>query len=183
MKSFGLLALRLTTGGLLMGHGAQKLWGSFNGPGPIGTAGWLESLDLKPGPFWAQVAGWSEFGGGLLTALGFMHPVGPVVSMAPMLMAATTAHKGKPIWVAEGGAELPLVNMAAMTALTFTGSGKIALDAILGTRLGWKTTILLFAGVGYGLSQAMGKQPQQMLQDAQSTATEAVHAVREQVAA
>jgi putative oxidoreductase len=52
-----------------------------------------------------------------------------------MAMAATTAHKGKPIWVTEGGAELPLTNMAAATALILNGPGKWSLDRALGLSL------------------------------------------------
>src|SRR5215218_7704938 len=47
------LALRLCTGGLLAGHGAQKLFGSFGGYGLAGTAGWLESMGMRPGKPWA----------------------------------------------------------------------------------------------------------------------------------
>src|SRR5688572_23388419 len=74
----GLLALRLTAGGLLAGHGAQKLFGAFGGHGLEGTAGWLESIGLRPGKPWATLAGLSEFGGGALTALGLGGPLGPV---------------------------------------------------------------------------------------------------------
>src|SRR5829696_3487972 len=71
----GLLALRLTTGGLMAGHGAQKLFGSFGGHGLKGTTGFMESLGLKPSKQWATLAGASEFGSGLLTALGFGGPI------------------------------------------------------------------------------------------------------------
>ena len=60
MKDAGLLAMRLTTGGLLAGHGAQKLFGSFGGYGLEGTGGWLESLGLKPGKTWAAMAGLAQ---------------------------------------------------------------------------------------------------------------------------
>ncbi|MGH3579688.1 MAG: DoxX family membrane protein, partial [Mycobacterium sp.] len=53
MKDLGLLALRVTTGGLLAGHGAQKLFGTFGGHGLEGTGGFMESLGLKPGQRWA----------------------------------------------------------------------------------------------------------------------------------
>src|SRR5205085_12491465 len=121
MKSLGLLLLRLTFGGLMMGHGAQKLFGAFEGHGPEGTGQFLESMGMRPGRFWAQVAGWTEFGGGLLTALGFLHPAGPMLTVAPMVMATTKAHAGKPIWVTSGGAELPVTNLAIAGALTLAG--------------------------------------------------------------
>src|SRR5690242_10531463 len=104
----GLLTLRLTAGGLMAGHGAQKLFGSFGGHGLAGTAGFLGSLGLKPGKPWAVIAGASEFGSGLLTALGLFSPIGPIAMCAPMIMASATVHAGKPIWTTSGGAELPL---------------------------------------------------------------------------
>ena len=58
-----LLIVRLVQGSLMAGHGAQKLFGSFSGPGLEGTAGFMEILDLKPGRPWAVMAGLSEFGG------------------------------------------------------------------------------------------------------------------------
>src|SRR5579883_2370430 len=70
LTDMGLLAMRLTTGTLLAGHGAQKLFGVFKGPGLKGTGGWLESLGMKPGHYWAVLAGGAEFFGGLTTALG-----------------------------------------------------------------------------------------------------------------
>jgi uncharacterized membrane protein YphA (DoxX/SURF4 family) len=53
MTDLALLVLRVVTGGLLAGHGAQKLFGSFGGPGLNGTASWLESMGLRPGALWA----------------------------------------------------------------------------------------------------------------------------------
>jgi putative oxidoreductase len=138
MGNLAALILRLAVGGLMAGHGAQKLFGSFNGPGIEGTSGFMEMLGLKPGRQWAYLAGLSEFGGGVLTLLGFLSPVGPLGVIGAMSMATKTAHGGKPIWVTEGGAELPVTNMAAATALILNGPGKYALDRALGARLpGW----------------------------------------------
>ena len=135
MVNLAALILRLVLGGLLAGHGAQKLFGSFSGPGLEGTSGFMEMLGLKPGRPWAYLAGLSEFGGGVLTVLGFLNPLGPIGVIGAMAMATTTAHKGKPIWVTEGGAELPLTNMAAATALILNGPGKWSLDRALGLSL------------------------------------------------
>src|SRR5919201_1225803 len=83
MQDVGLLLLRLTVGGLLAGHGGQKLFGWFSGPGLEGVGGMMEKLGLQPGQRWATIAGCGELGGGLCTALGFMHPVGPISMLAP----------------------------------------------------------------------------------------------------
>lgn len=131
----GLLILRLVVGGLLAGHGSQKLFGWFSGPGLKGTAGMVESMGFKPGPPWAVVASASEFGGGVLTATGLLHPLGPIGTLGSMFVAATKVHWGKPIWVTKGGAELPVINMAVALALTMTGPGRFSLDHLLGIRL------------------------------------------------
>ena len=129
------LILQVVLGGLLAGRGAQKLFGSFSGPGLKGTSGFMEMLGLKPGRPWAWLAGLSEFAGGVLTLLGFLNPIGPIGVIGSMAMATITAHGGKPIWVTEGGAELPVTNIAAATALVVNGPGKWSLDRALGIRL------------------------------------------------
>jgi putative oxidoreductase len=78
-----LLILRVVVGSLLVGHGAQKLFGAFGGHGLAGTAAWLESIGLRPGRPWALVAGLSEFGGGLLLALGSSIRSAPSPSWPP----------------------------------------------------------------------------------------------------
>jgi putative oxidoreductase len=50
-------------------------------------------------------------------------------------MATRKAHWGKPIWVTEGGAELPLLNIAVSTALMIREPDRYSLDRILGIRL------------------------------------------------
>lgn len=92
-------------------------------------------MNLKPGKNWATTAGISEFGGGLLTALGFLNPLGMLDILGPMGMATVKAHWNKPIWVTSGGAELPVTNMAVALALMLTGPGSLSLDRVLGTRL------------------------------------------------
>ena len=135
MRDIGVLALRLTMGGLLAGHGSQMLFGWFGGHGLKGTAGWLESLGLTPGTPWATAATASEFGGGTLTALGLLHPLGPLSTMGGMVMAAVKGHWGKPIWVTQGGAELPTLNLAIALALALGDPGRFSLDRLFGIRL------------------------------------------------
>ena len=91
------LLLRLVLGGLMAGHGAQKLFGSFSGPGLEGTTDIIENLELTPARPWAVMAGLSEFGGGVLTLLGFLNPLGPLGVISSMAMASATAHTVNPI--------------------------------------------------------------------------------------
>ncbi|MYT20387.1 DoxX family membrane protein, partial [Streptomyces sp. SID7760] len=48
-KDLGLLALRLGTGGVLLAHGSQKLFGWFGGGGIEGTARAMEHMGFTPG--------------------------------------------------------------------------------------------------------------------------------------
>jgi len=90
--SFGLLLLRVVFGLTVAAHGSQKLFGWFGGSRLQGFAGMLEKLGIRPsGPF-ALLAGLSEFGGGLLVALGFLSPVGPLVVIGAMAVAIVTVH-------------------------------------------------------------------------------------------
>lgn len=135
MKNFGLLILRLTVGTMMAGHGAQKVFGAFEGPGLQGTKGFMENLGVRPGQVWGPVAAVGEFSGGVLTALGFLHPIGPQNIAATMIVATKRVHWKLPLWASAGGAELPLTNLAAALALMFAGPGRFSLDHLFGFRL------------------------------------------------
>jgi len=165
MVNLALLLLRLTYGSLLMGHGGQKLFGWFKGPGLQGTSGWLESMNMKPGRFWALLAGGSEFGGGLLTALGFLNPIGPLATIGAMSMATVKAHWKLPIWTSKGGAELPLTNIAIASTLMATGPGDYSLDNLFAIRLPRWLIIPGLAGVAATIAiGASGRNPIPQLQ-------------------
>jgi putative oxidoreductase len=167
LRDLALLTLRLTSGALLAGHGAQKLFGAFGGHGLEGTGGWLESMGLRPGRQWAFLGGASEFGGGLLMVLGFLNPLGPLSVIGSMAMATFKMHWGKPIWVTAGGAELPVTNIAVALALGMAGPGRFSLDRLFGLRLPrWLLApglAAVGAGVAYGLM--ISRQPEQAAEE------------------
>jgi len=135
VQDFAFLILRIVSGGLLAGHGAQKLFGSFGGPGLEGMGGFLESMGIRPGKPWAALAGLSEFAGGTLTALGLLNPLGPLGIMGVMTVAALRAHTLRPIWAQEGGAELPVTNAAIALVVALSSPGRYSLDRALGVRV------------------------------------------------
>jgi len=50
----------------------------------------------------------TAFGGGAFTALGLLHPLGPIATFGSMAIATLDVHGGHPILAAEGGAELSI---------------------------------------------------------------------------
>ena len=158
-----LLGLRLGAGALLAGHGAQKLFGWFGGHGLKGTGQWLESMGLKPGTPWALAAAGGEMGGGLMTLLGLASPLGSIGVASAMTMAAAKAHWGKPIWVTEGGAELPLVYSTVAAALAAAGPGRFSMDHVLGIKVPWWVTASVAAmaagAVAFGATRQPAAQP------------------------
>ncbi|CAA9375243.1 MAG: Membrane protein, distant similarity to thiosulphate:quinone oxidoreductase DoxD [uncultured Chloroflexia bacterium] len=155
----GLLIARATAGGLLAGHGAQKLFGLFGGYGIQGTAGWLESTGMKPGKFWAYVAGGSEFASGLSMALGFLTPIGAVSAFAPMLTAWNKVHMGKPVWGTEGGPEMPILYMTLATMVGLAGPGRYSVDQALDIDVPAWMVAATAAGVAAGVAYSISSKP------------------------
>src|SRR5437899_1491717 len=107
-----LLALHVVIGALFVGHGSQKLFGAFGGYGITGTAGWMESIGLKPGRLHAVAAGAAEFFGGALLAAGLVVPFAAAVVIATMITAIITVHARNGVWVTDQGYEYNLVLIA-----------------------------------------------------------------------
>jgi putative oxidoreductase len=172
VEDLRLLAVRLTLGGLMAGHGAQKLFGWFGGHGLSGVAGWLESLGLRPGIRWALAAGLSEFGGGLLTALGLLNPLGPIGIVSAMIMATVKGHRKLPIWVTEGGPELPVIYGVGALALGLAGPGRYAVDHALGIRVPPALVALAAAAAAAGVALGVMSRPEPTPEVAEQASTE-----------
>jgi putative oxidoreductase len=163
MADAGLLMLRAVPGGFVAAHGAQKVFGAFSGPGMEGTRGIMHALRMRPPHVWGPLAGLSELVGGGLTAVGALSPTGPMIAMAPMVMATTTAHWGKPIWAHQGGAELPITNMSAFAAAAMLGPGRLSVDGLLGIRVPRWMVAATAIGVVAGTAVALAtRTPEQL---------------------
>ncbi len=131
LADWGILALRLVLGLVFVGHGAQKAFGAFGGPGLDGAAGFMASLGLKPAKFWAAVAAYGELLGGLSVIFGLLTPLGALFIVASMAVAIAKVHGPKGFWIQNGGYEYNLVLLAAALALAATGAGSLSLDHVL----------------------------------------------------
>lgn len=151
----GRLALRATVGGLMLGHGMQKLKGSFGGPGLEQTAEAMGNLGLHPAKQQALAAGLSESIGGGLTALGLLSPLGPSMIIGTMAVAINKVHAKNGVWVTNGGFEYNLVLIAAAFALAVDGPGAISIDRIARrprSGIGWGLFSLVLAIGGAALT-------------------------------
>jgi putative oxidoreductase len=124
MRDAALLGVRLVLGSYLAAHGAQKLFGAFDGPGLDKAGAGFERIGLTPGRQMAAVAGATELAGGVLTATGIADPAGPLAIIGAMSVASVT-HRARGPLAAKGGYELPLTNLATAAALVAAGPGRI----------------------------------------------------------
>ncbi|MBI3690426.1 DoxX family protein [Mycolicibacterium psychrotolerans] len=156
--SVGLLILRVVLGVTMAAHGYNK----FFGGGRIkGTAGWFESIGMKPGTFHARVAASTEMAAGIGLALGLLTPIPAAGFVALMLVAAWTVHRHNGFFIVKEGWEYNLVLAAAAVAIAATGAGKYSLDYLLfkGTSVypwlhGWcGLLIALVLGLAGGIGQ------------------------------
>jgi len=158
--SFGIAILRAVVGGLFIGHGLQKLLGKFGGHGLEGTAGWMESVGMRPGKVHATAAGLAETGGGALLVAGAAPPAAASALTGSMTVAIAKVHGANGVWSQNGGYEFPLVMTAALFAITAGGPGDFSVD-----RRTWGTpwaSAALAGGVAaaYGMMELSNRTPE-----------------------
>src|SRR5437763_13248271 len=119
----GRLLARAVIGGLFIGHGGQKLFGWFDGPGIDGATKMMDSLELRPARRSALAASVSETAGGAMLAAGFLTPVAATALIGTMITAIRTVHFKNGLWNSAGGYEFNLALIAAILAIVDGGPG------------------------------------------------------------
>ncbi len=126
MNAIGLLMLRLVAGGFIVRWGFPKLRdddGKF--------AKEFENLGFQPGKVFAQRAGTVETLSGALIALGALGPVGPMLLLSDMIVAAgAVTAKDKQFNADDHEDEMLYASIALLLALS--GPGDFSLDRTLG---------------------------------------------------
>jgi len=155
------LIARAVIGGLFAGHGTQKLFGWFGGPGLDGTSQMMDKLQLRPGRRNAVAAAAAETAGGTLLALGALTPLAGSLITGTMITAIRKVHARNGPWNTNGGYEYNLALIAATAALVECGPGSPSVDRAVGLeRRGSRCALasLAVGAAGSALAIEAGKQ-------------------------
>ena len=144
-----LLILRVVVGITMFLHGYNHIWGG----GKIkGTAGWFESLGLRPGILHAWLASLTELVCGPLLILGLLTPLGAAGVVGVMLVAFLTNHRPNGFFIFRKGEGYEYVlNLGiAGLALGGLGAGRWSLDRALDIEFDSTVGLAIAAVAGIG---------------------------------
>ncbi len=130
--NFGLLVLRLVVGPVFAFHGFAKV---FRGGRLDGTAGWFDSMGMRPGHLHARFAAFGELATGTCITLGLLTSFAGMGLVGLMAVAVWTVHKGHGLLVTKDGWEYNLVLATIGVALATIGPGQWSVDNALGVDL------------------------------------------------
>ncbi len=125
-----LLVFRCAIGAVMFAHGYQHL---FRGGKVEGTAGWFESLGMRPGILHAWLASLAELAAGVSLVLGLLTPLGAAAVIGTMTVALITSHRGNGFFIFRPGEgwEYVMTLIAAGVALAVVGPGGWSLDGAI----------------------------------------------------
>ena len=146
------VAARVLIGGLFVGHGTQKLFGWFGGPGRAGTEGMMEALQMRPARLNALAAGVTETASGAMLVAGLGTPLAAAGITGVMTTAIRKVHLANGPWVSNGGWEYNAVLIAAVIDLAEGGPGEYSLDRALGIERSGTAVALAALALGVGSS-------------------------------
>lgn len=125
--------LRLVLGIAFIAHGAQKVFGAWDGPGwskwTGGSMGPPPFPFMRPAWLWLAAAALGELLGGVLVLTGLLTRVGAFLIACSMLTAIIGVHWGA--FFLPRGMEYALTLFSVCVALLIAGGGRASLDAAL----------------------------------------------------
>ncbi|CAN5495091.1 DoxX family protein [soil metagenome] len=153
-QSFGILLIRVVVGLSLAAHGYNKFFGGGKIPG---TAGWFDSMGMKPnGRIHAILAASTELGSGVLFALGFFTPFAAAGFVGLMVVAYWTVHKENGFFIVKSGYEYNLVLAVVAIGIAMAGPGKYSLDWSVGLDFAFRPWVGFFISAVLGGAAGVG---------------------------
>ena len=138
-QDLGLLLLRLAVGALLIGHGLQKAFGLWGGPGFDGFEKSLTDMGFQHADILTYVAAGGQIAAGVFLVLGLFTPVAAAGALSSFL---TDGHEYK------------VIVACVVAAIILIGPGRYGFDA----GRGWArrpfigSIVALLLGVGGGIA-------------------------------
>ena len=144
--NLAMLILRVGIGLTFAAHGYGKI---FQGGRIPGTAGWFDSMGMKPGKLHAWLAALTEMGAGLLLALGFLTPLAAAGMVGVMVVAGWTVHRHNGFMIVREGWEYTFVLAVVAISAATLGPMEWSVDHALGIADDWDGYLgLAIAGGG-----------------------------------
>lgn len=149
-----LLGFRVVFGLVFAAHGWAK-----RKNGLAGTAGWFESIGMKPGALHAQLASLTEIISGVLIAVGFLTSFAAAAVVGVMVVAGYTVHRKQGFFIVKNGWEYTFMVALMAVAIAGLGPGDWSVDAgidLADTLNGWAGLgIAVVLGVVGGAAQIL----------------------------
>jgi putative oxidoreductase len=150
--NFALLVLRLVVGPVFAFHGFAKI---YRGGRLEGTAGWFDSIGVRPGHVHARLAAGGELATGICLTLGFLTTFAGMGMVGLMAVAFWAVHRHQGLLITQGGWEYVLVMGTIGVTVATLGAGQWSLDNAIGIDLNGPAGFLIALGGGVALAAGL----------------------------
>lgn len=148
-----LLMLRVAIGLAMAAHGYGKF---FTGGRIAGTAGWFDSMGMRPGKVHALLAASGEVVAGVFLALGLLTSFAALGFVGLMAVAYWTVHRHSGFFIIKEGWEYVFVLAIIAVGIAMIGPGELSIDHAIGLADdldGWPGLLI---SAGGGVAAAAG---------------------------
>jgi putative oxidoreductase len=145
---------RVAVGLIFAAHGYAKM---FRGGKIEGTAGWFDSIGMKPGRVHALLASLTEMGSGLLLAFGLLTSFAAAGVIGVMVVAGWTVHRNNGFFIVSEGWEYTFMVALMAFVIAGLGPGGWSIDAAIGIADDLNGYAGLVIAGGIGLAAGIGQ--------------------------
>ncbi len=152
--NLALLIIRVALGLTMAAHGYAKF---FKGGKIAGTAGWFDSMGMRPGKVHATMAASGEIAAGLCLAVGFLTSFAALGFVGLMTVAYWLVHKDNGFMILNEGWEYVFILAVAAVTVAMLGPLEWSIDNAIGwdDELDGYTGLIISAGGGVAAAAAL----------------------------
>ena len=152
--NLALLIIRVALGLTMAAHGYAKF---FKGGRIDGTAGWFDSMGMRPGSVHARLAAGGEIAAGLCLAVGFLTTFAALGFVGLMTVAFWLVHRDKGFLILNEGWEYVFILAIAAVTVAMLGPLEWSIDNAIGwdDELDGYTGLIISAGGGVVAAAAL----------------------------